>query len=122
MESHSGARRGESIRVGDEVVGFRVEARDGKVGRVSHVVFERDYMVVDTGPWIFGQRVVVPTSLADHIDGARKRLVLSVTKDEVKNGPEYKPTFDTGYLESVDRYYRDLLPDRFDRSGRRLIY
>lgn len=56
----------------DEIVGFGVDSRDGEVGRVSHVTCERDYMIVDTGPRIFGRRVVVPTSLIEHVDGTRE--------------------------------------------------
>jgi hypothetical protein len=116
MGTHNSVYRDELTRVADEIVGFRVEARDGEIGRVSHVTYERDYMIVDTGPWIFGRRVVVPTSLIEHIDGAGKKIKLLLARDEVKKGPEYEPApeFDPEYVDELTSYYNERA--RFNRT------
>jgi len=104
MGTHDRLYRGALTRVADEIVGFRVDARDGEVGRVSHVTYERDYMIVDTGPWIFGRKAVVPTSLIEHIDG------------DVKRAPEYEPAreFDPEYVDELTSYYNERA--RFNRT------
>ena len=106
MRTHDRAYRGDLTRM-DEIVGFRVEGRDGEAGRVSYLTFERDYMIVDTGPWTLGRRVVVPTSLIEHIDDLRKRIELPLARDDVKNGPEYEPAREWApdYVNSVRSYY-----------------
>lgn len=111
MGMHNRAYREDLTRM-DEIVGFRVEGRDGEAGRVSYLTFERDYMIVDTGPWIFGRRVVVPTSLIERIDDLRKRIELPLARDDVKNAPEYEPAREFGpeYVNSVRSYYKERAP------------
>jgi hypothetical protein len=116
MRTHNRAYRGELTRRMDDIVGFRVEGRDGEVGRVSYLTYERDYMIVDTGPWIFGRRVVVPTSLIEHIDDLRKRIELPLAREDVKNGPEYEAAreFEPEYVKTLRAYYDE--PARFKSS------
>ena len=42
-----------------DVTGFEVEATDGGIGKVDEATNEvgSSYLVVDTGPWIFGKKV-----------------------------------------------------------------
>ncbi len=90
-----------------DLVGFRVDGRDGEAGRISYVSYERDYMIVDTGRWLVGRRVAVPTSLVEYVDDANKRVSVPVSKDEVKGGPEYEPVrgFDPDYEQEISSYY-----------------
>ncbi|MBD0291736.1 MAG: PRC-barrel domain containing protein, partial [Thermoleophilia bacterium] len=45
-----------------DVVGFSVEATDGGIGKVDEATYDvgQSYLVVDTGPWIFGKKVLLP--------------------------------------------------------------
>ena len=45
-----------------DVTGFHVEAADGRIGKVDEATYDvgSAYLVVDTGPWIFGRKVVIP--------------------------------------------------------------
>jgi hypothetical protein len=45
-----------------DLVGFHVEARDGSIGKIDETTNEtgRNYLVVDTGPWILGRKVIIP--------------------------------------------------------------
>ena len=90
-----------------DLVGFRVDGCDGEAGRISYLSFERDYMIVDTGRWLFGRRVVVPTSLVEYVDDANKRVSVPVSKDDVKDGPQYEPVrgFDPDYADELRLYY-----------------
>lgn len=46
------------------------------------------YVVVETGPWIFGRRVMVPASAIHRIDIESRKAHLDLTKDQIKDSPE----------------------------------
>lgn len=75
---------------GIDVVGFDVEARDGGIGSVDEATWDvrEGRLVVDTGPWIFGRRVLLPAGVVERIDLAERRVFVTCTKDQVRNAPE----------------------------------
>jgi hypothetical protein len=82
------------LEVGDiDVTGFKVEARDGEIGKIDEATYETgsSYVVVDTGPWIFGKQVLLPAGTIEQIDMENERVIVSRTKDEIKNAPEFDP-------------------------------
>ena len=103
--------RDESI--GDiDLTGFDVEATDGGIGKVEEATYELEgsYIVVDTGPWIFGKSVVLPAGTIDRIDVATERVYVSLTKDQIKDSPEYDPAkFDEDYRTRLGTYYDPFL-------------
>lgn len=76
-----------------ELIGFTVHARDGKIGSVDTASWETDtsHLVVDTGPWIFGSKVLIPAGLIESVDHIEEIVHLSVTKERVKNSPPFDP-------------------------------
>jgi hypothetical protein len=74
-----------------DVTGYSVEATDGGIGKVDEATYEvgGSYVIVDTGPWIFGKKVLLPGALIDRIDPDSETVFVSRTKDEIKNAPEY---------------------------------
>ena len=65
-------------------------------------------IVVDTGPWIFGRKVLLPAGTIDRVDDAEERVYVDLTKDQIKNSPELnKGTSwdDAAYRERVSGYY-----------------
>lgn len=50
------------LSTGRDTVGYGVEALDGNIGKIDEASDETgaSYVVVDTGPWIFGKKVVLP--------------------------------------------------------------
>ena len=76
-----------------EIVGYEVEARDGKIGKIDEMTDEvgRAAVVVDTGPWIFGRKVVIPAGATERIDLNEKKVHVAMTKDQIKNSPEFDP-------------------------------
>ena len=46
-------------------------------------------MVVDTGPWIFGKKVMLPAGIIDRVDYDEERVFVNRPKDEIKNAPEF---------------------------------
>ena len=88
-----------------DVTGFKVEATDGDIGKVDEATNEvgSSYVVVDTGPWIFGKKVMLPAGVINRIDLEDERVFVDRTKDEIKNAPEFD---EMNYREPA---YRDEL-------------
>jgi 3'-phosphoadenosine 5'-phosphosulfate sulfotransferase len=71
--------------------GFEVAAEDGGIGRVEDVSREAgaSSLVVDTGVWIFGRRVLLPAGVVTEVDREHRRVHVACTKEQVRNAPEY---------------------------------
>jgi hypothetical protein len=98
----------ESLRQVD-ITGFGVEATDGGIGTVDEATHEAgsSYIVVDTGPWIFGKKVLVPAGLVHTIDENDRKIWVNRTKDEIQNAPEFDETryTDPAYRDELGTYY-----------------
>jgi hypothetical protein len=94
---------------GADVVGFRVEAIDGHIGKIDEAstIVGESYLVVDTGPWIFGKKVLLPAGTVNNVDPEEKRVYVDRTKEQIKNSPEFDPeTFrDPTYRDKIGGYY-----------------
>ena len=93
---------------GRDLSGFHVEALDGSIGKIDESTHDlgSSYIVVDTGPWIFGRKVVIPAALIEAIDTDNRKVVLDLTKDEIKDSPAYDPDrFDDKYRNDLATYY-----------------
>src|SRR5207248_3219524 len=65
------------------------------------------YVVVDTGPWIFGHKVMLPAGVIDRVDFDEENVYVNRTKDEIKNAPEFDPDQyrDDAYRGRLGSYY-----------------
>ena len=92
-----------------DVSGYDVEATDGSIGKVDEATYEtgRSYLVVDTGPWIFGKKVMLPAGVVRGVDEQEHRVFVDRTKDEIKNAPEYDEASqgDDEYRGQLGSYY-----------------
>jgi hypothetical protein len=92
-----------------DLVGFSVEALDGSIGKIDEASHDvgAGYIVVDTGPWIFGKKVLLPAGVIDAVDLDETNVYVQRTKDEIKNAPEYDPDRmkDLKYREQFGTYY-----------------
>jgi hypothetical protein len=92
-----------------DLTGYKVEATDGSIGKVDESTADagKSYIVVDTGPWIFGRKVILPAQTIQTIDLDNEVVYTDRTKDEIKNSPEFDP--DRG----IDESYRSQLGDYY---------
>ncbi|MBK6014058.1 PRC-barrel domain containing protein [Streptomyces sp. MBT53] len=95
---------------GIDLIGYKVEATNGGIGKVDKHsdAVDSSYLVVDTGVWIFGKHVLLPAGTVSSIDQAERKIYVSLTKDQIKNSPEFdkdKHEGDAGYQEQVGGYY-----------------
>jgi hypothetical protein len=74
-----------------DVVGFEVVATDGAIGKVDQATYdaEASYLVVDTGPWIFGKKRMLPAGVIERIDYDGRQVFVNLTKDQVRDAPDY---------------------------------
>jgi hypothetical protein len=92
-----------------DLEGYGVEAADGSIGTIDEATVKgrENYLVVDTGPWIFGKHVLLPAGVVERIDTADEKVFVNRSRDEIKNAPEYDP--DSGatepFRQQVGSYY-----------------
>ncbi|WP_030812166.1 hypothetical protein [Streptomyces sp. NRRL F-2799] len=97
-----------------DLSGYKVEALDGHIGKVdkhSNDVGEQ-YIVVDTGVWIFGKEVLLPAGTITGIDHEERTLHVARTKDQIKDAPEFDKDKHLG-----DPAYRDQISGHYGRHG-----
>jgi hypothetical protein len=91
------------------LVGYKVEALDGSIGSVDEATNEvgGSYLVIDTGPWIFGKKVMLPAGIIDRVDTGEELVYVNRTKDEIKNAPEFDEmrVTDPAYRDELGGYY-----------------
>jgi hypothetical protein len=94
--------------------GMSVEALDGSVGKVEEVVQEpsASFLVVDTGPWILGKKVLLPAGLVSGIDVDDEVVKVERYKDEIKGAPEFDDERhgEPAYRDALTRHYGAAQP------------
>jgi hypothetical protein len=99
----------ESVRTDRNLSGYEVEARDGSIGSIDEATQDIDeyWVIVDTGPWIFGKRVLLPAGLVERVDHDEQQVFINRTRDEIKNAPEYDVSVGASgpYRQELGSYY-----------------
>jgi hypothetical protein len=94
-----------------DLTGYRVEATDGRIGSIDEASKEADakYLVVDTGPWIFGKKVLLPVGTVARVEHLERVVHVDRTRDQVKDSPAFDPdNFGRReYREQVGSYYAE---------------
>ena len=96
-----------------DLTGFKVEAMDGDIGKVDEATNEigSSFVVVDTGPWIFGKKVLLPAGTINRVEADGGKLYVDLTKDQIKDSPEFdqssynEPTYRNRVGDYYGRYY-----------------
>ncbi len=94
---------------GRDLTAYSVEAIDATLGKIDEATNDvsASYLIVDTGPWIFGKKVMLPAGVIQRVDEDDEKVFVNRTKDEIKNAPEFDDSMfsDPGYRDSVGSYY-----------------
>lgn len=99
---------GTGWRATTDITGYKVEAMDGSIGKIDRATNDTNasYVVVDTGPWILGRKVLLPAGVIDHVDPDEEKVYVHRTKDQIKNAPEFDVNrFDQRYRDELNTYY-----------------
>jgi hypothetical protein len=95
----------------EDITGYSVEATDGSIGSIDEVRYDTgsSFVVADTGPWIFGRKVMLPAGVIERVDHDTKTVYVGRTKDEIKSSPAYdEELFDETYRADLGDYYRSF--------------
>jgi hypothetical protein len=100
------------LRSIQKMTGFTIRASDGDIGRVEDFYFEDEcwvirYLVVATGPWLVGRKVLVAAQAAGLPQWDDQAIPVAMTKQQVKDSPEmdlHKPVSQK-QLEALHDHY-----------------
>ena len=75
------------------IKGYAILASDGKIGTVADFLFDDDswlvrWLVVDTGTWLSGRKVLLPPFVLGHADPAKREFSVKLTMAQVKGSPD----------------------------------
>src|SRR4051812_50081979 len=78
---------------GRDLSGFHVEALDGSIGKIDESTYEvgKSFVIVDTGPWIFGRKVMLPPGWSSGADGEARKAGSNAPRGRSKNSPGATP-------------------------------
>ncbi len=73
--------------------GYAIAASDGHLGTVSDFLFDDAnwmvrWLVVDTGKWLSGRKVLLPPVALGHPDRNRREFPVRLTRQQVKDSPD----------------------------------
>lgn len=93
--------------------GSTVHASDGDIGRVDQFFFDDEhwvirYIVVDTGGWLTGRKVLVSPVSVREVEWTNRRVHVNLTRDQVERSPDIDTTQTFSRRKEVEfyRYYR----------------
>jgi hypothetical protein len=105
------AFRAEVRTEGADLRGMAVQALDGGIGKVEDVVEResRTFLLVDTGPWIFGKTIKLPAGLVAGVDPEQGIILVDRPKDDVKDAPDQDGDLveDSAHADALTRHYAD---------------
>jgi hypothetical protein len=103
------AFRAEVRTEGADLSGMAVQALDGGIGKVAEVVEResRTFLLVDTGPWIFGKTIKLPAGLVAGVEPAQGIVFVDRPKDDIKDAPEQDGDLadDGAHADALTRHY-----------------
>jgi len=72
---------------------YAIAASDGRLGTVTDLLFDDAgwrvrWMVVDTGNWLSGRKVLLPPSVLGHPDPIKQEFAVKLTMQQVKDSPD----------------------------------
>lgn len=93
---------------------FRIQSNDGKFGEISGFLLEYPlltvrYVVVDTGSYLPGRKVIIPTNWIYFVNFEEKKVSVDLSIEDIKECPKLNP------MEPVNREYEIKFFDYFER-------
>ena len=100
------------LRGTKEVKGYTIHAVDGEIGEVEDFIVDDSswrihFMVLDTGKWLPGKKVLISPKWIREIKWATSEVFVDLSVDAIKNSPEYDHslTFPENYETTLYDYY-----------------
>jgi len=99
------------LRSMKDVSGHTIQATDGEIGHVEDFVIDDEpwairYIVVDTGNWWPGKKVLVAPPWISHVDWKSSNVYVNMSCEAVKGSPEFDPDkLDRAYESELYKHY-----------------
>lgn len=89
------------------LIGYEVVATDGDIGKIDedNAKVPHDCLMVDTGGWIFGRKVVLPVGVVHRVDHEERKVFVDRTREQIEKAPEYSE--DDDYRDRTASYYEE---------------
>jgi hypothetical protein len=92
-----------------DLKGFKITATDGSIGTVTDFLFDDQswtlrWIVVDTGTWLSGRKVLLPVSVLGHPDTSARSFPVRLSMASVKDSPAID-THEPVSLQHEERMY-----------------
>ena len=76
------------------IVGYHIEAKDGRLGHVEGFVVDDEtwavrFLIVDTSDWWFGHHVLIAPDWIDDVNWLEATVSLELSRQSVKDAPAY---------------------------------
>lgn len=80
------------LRSAKEVMGYRVQARDGEIGYIKDFFLEPDhwairYVLVNTRNWLPGRDVLIAQQCLNKVDWAESKAYVDLSRQQVQESP-----------------------------------
>lgn len=113
-EFPGGEENDSHLRSTREVIGYRIEARNGELGHLEGFLADDEawvirYVIVSLGKWLPGKQVLVAPEWIERVSWQKRKVYVDLLKDTVRNCPEYDP------YAQVGREYETALYDYYGR-------
>lgn len=102
------------LRSMQEAIGYAIQATDGEIGDVEDFLVEDEsweirYLVVDTGNWLPGRKVLVALPWIRQVSWSDSAVYVDLTRDQIESSPSFDPSM------PVSREYEVRLHDSYGR-------
>jgi hypothetical protein len=82
------------LRSAKSLYGYTIRAKDDDIGKVHEFYFDDGtwtirYLVVDTGSWLLGRRVLLSTTAVDEPEPEKQAFPVALTKEQVERSPHF---------------------------------
>src|SRR5512138_1447036 len=97
------------LRKASALESFTIGASDGDIGRVVDFYFDDQswtirHLVVDTGRWLSGRRVLISPMSFKAMDWDNSRILVNLTKQQVENSPSIETDRPISRQNEMDYY------------------
>lgn len=110
---NSGNQYDPNLRSTRTIIGYGIHASDGHIGHVEDFLLDDTtwnirYLIVDTKNLLPGKKVIIALDWIDNIVWAESSVHLKLTKEEIRNSPEYDPSqpVSRNYETAIHEHYR----------------
>jgi uncharacterized protein YrrD len=96
-------------RILKDLTNYTIGATDGEIGKVTDFLFDNTswtirYLVVETGGWLSGRRVLLSPQALQGIDNDHKVFSVNLTKEQVQHSPDIDTDKPVSRQQEVELY------------------